>query len=499
MIESTRGMKAHRIAVLVAALGAALFIFGGLIRAAETSFPIFFPDSKLVVKADVMNRTVYLPIREIVTHLGLPYTDSIALETLTIRSGSNQLVVTKNSALISYNGQIILLPSPILREDNRWLAPMEFLTMGLTRLNGMEFRYRPGTSRIFAGNVEVPELEMNAQTLGLITRLTLRCATPITLDVKREDPTKAILAISRGPVDPGRERIDHRDRLLRSVTFDDSDGNSKIILDITREVADIRVTPADNNRIFFVDLLRTVEPVTAAPPPVAEPPAVPATAAAKPDTVPERHVRVIVIDPGHGGMDTGVKTPAGSEKDLTLLLARRLRTTLQMRLGATVLLTRDSDVALDNEARSAVANNNQANLFISLHAGYSSNKTDSTSSIFIMKEGFGESPSQTLAKDQLFLPWYLGYRTRRQGSAAAAAIFQEELLKGIPGWKFPIRTAPLAVLSSATMPSLLFELGNLNNTVNAQTLVESGFQTRLLNSIVDAVQRFSQSPQAVAN
>src|SRR2546425_214013 len=98
-------MKAHRIAVIVAALGAAVFIFGGLIRAAETSFPIYFSDGKVVVKADVMNRTVYLPIKEIIMHLGLPYTDSIALETLTIRSGSNQLVVTRNSALISYNGQ----------------------------------------------------------------------------------------------------------------------------------------------------------------------------------------------------------------------------------------------------------------------------------------------------------------------------------------------------------------------------------------------------------
>src|SRR5712692_10370417 len=151
-------MKKICIAVLVAALGAALFIF-----AADTNFPIYFPDSKLIVKADVMNRTMYLPIKEIVGHMGLPYTDSTALETLTIRSGNNRLVVTKNSALISYNDQIILLPSPILREDSRWLAPVEFLTSGLTRMTGTEFRYRPGTSRIFAGSVEAPELELNAQ------------------------------------------------------------------------------------------------------------------------------------------------------------------------------------------------------------------------------------------------------------------------------------------------------------------------------------------------
>src|SRR5262245_22196582 len=143
-------MNAYRMAVVVAALGAAVFISGGLIRAADVSFPIYFPDSKLIVKADVTNRTVYLPITEIIGRMGLPYTDSIALETLTIRSGRNQLVVTKNSALISYNGQIILLPSPILREDGRWLAPLDFLTLGLTKMTSTDFRYHSGTSRLFA-------------------------------------------------------------------------------------------------------------------------------------------------------------------------------------------------------------------------------------------------------------------------------------------------------------------------------------------------------------
>jgi N-acetylmuramoyl-L-alanine amidase len=488
-------MRALRIATLVAALGAALFISGRPIRAADVTIPIYFQDSRILLKADVMNRTLYVPIREIIAHIGLPFTDSATLETLTIRQGNNQLVVTKNSALISYNGQIILLPSPMLREDNRWLAPVEFLTMGLTRMTNLDFRSRPGSSRIFAGNFATPELEMNAQTLGPITRLTLRCEMPIKLDVKREDPTKAILLINRTPLDPVRERLDHRDRLLRSVVFDDSDGESKLALDITRDVSDLRVTSTDNNRIFFVDLLRRGEPISAAPPPTPEP----ATAsAAKPDaTNADRRVRVIVIDPGHGGMDNGVRTSTAIEKDLTLAWARRLRSALQMQLGATVLLTRDSDVAMDNEARSTVANNNQANLFISLHVGYSNNKAETSSSIFVMKDV--ETLSQTSAGDQLFLPWYFGHKTQRQSSAAAAGVLQGEVVKELPDWKIPIRSAPLAVLSSATMPSLLVEIGNLNNAANAQTLLDGAFQTKLTNAIVRAIQRFSEAPKAAGN
>jgi N-acetylmuramoyl-L-alanine amidase len=84
----------------------------------------------------------------------------------------------------------------------------------------------------------------------------------------------------------------------------------------------------------------------------------------------------------------------------------------------------------------------------------------------------------------------------RAASGGAAGILEEELNKGIPAWKFTVRTAPLAVLSSATMPSLILEVGNLNNPMSAQTLTDAGFQGKLVNTIVDAVQRFSESPQA---
>jgi len=316
------------------------------------------------------------------------------------------------------------------------------------------------------------------------------------VELKRDDQ-RAILAIDRS-VDPFRERLDHRDRMVRSVVFDDSDGNAKIVLDTTRDVTDMRLTAADNNRVYFLDLFTKREPVTEAVPP----PALPAAPAARPDVIPaERKVRVVVIDPGHGGMDTGAKSAAIAEKDFTLALARKLRSALQTRLGTTVLLTRDSDVALDNEARSAVANNNQANLFISVHAGYSTNKTDAGSSVFVMKENFGEgfTTASATGRDQLFLPWYLGYRIHQQASVSAANFLQEALSKAIPGSKFAVRTAPLAVLSSATMPSLLLEMGNLNNPMNAQTLTDASFQSRLAATIADAVQRFSESPQAAAN
>lgn len=488
-------MRSNRILFPLAALVCALFVFGSRSHAADGNFPIYFPNMKLVVKTQSINRVVYLPITDITSVMGLPYTDALALETLTVRSGNSRLVASRNSALISVNDQIILLPSPILREDGKWLGPIDYLTQGLSKLTGTEFRYRSGSSRIFAGSIDPPELLMNAQSLGPITRLTVRSSAPMNAEIRR-DGTRAVIALDRTPLDVLQERLDHKDRLVRSIVFDDSDAASKIVMDLTNEVKDLKIATADNNRVLFIDLMReaAARPTTSLPPTTPVP--------AKPDatTTPERKVRVIVIDAGHGGMDNGAVGSGVNEKDLTLVLARKLRAALQTKLGATVLLTRDSDVAMDNEARSAAANNNQANLFISLHAGYSPNKMDADSSVFIMKEDFGDVFSTTsVSRDQLFLPWYLGYRRSRGLSAQAAKILQEDLSKAIPGMQFPVRTAPVAVLCSVTMPSMLLEIGNLNNPVNAQTLMDPMFQNKLVETIVGAVQRFSSTQSPTAN
>src|SRR5262245_25493003 len=150
-------MRINRILFPLAALFCALFIFGSRSHAADGNFPIYFPNSKVVVKAQSINRVTYLPLTDIVSTMGLPYTDALALETLTIRSGSSRLVASRNSALISVNDQIILLASPVLREDGKWLGPVDYLTQGLSKVTGTEFRYRAGSSRVFVGNAEAPE------------------------------------------------------------------------------------------------------------------------------------------------------------------------------------------------------------------------------------------------------------------------------------------------------------------------------------------------------
>ena len=487
MTRST--LRRYSLLIIVAALCAAGFFYARSLHAAEEGLPIYFEDSTLTVKAQNLNRTIYIPLIDLVNHLHLPWTDATLVETFTIGSTNARVGLAKNSRFISVNDQYVLLENPILRENQQWLVPIDFLSQGLTRITGIEFRYKPGRPRIFAGKVNPIELVMNAQALGSITRLTIGTSTPVRMELQRDAVNhRAVLLMGQKAVDPLRDKLDYRDRLVRSIGFDDSDGAPKVVVDTADNIGDVRVSTAEEGRVHFVDFLRPGV-ITEALPAATAVPAV-ADAASKLDAASSKGVRVIVIDPGHGGIDTGAATAGIAEKDLTLTISRALRTELKGRLGLTVLLTRDSDVALTSEARAAVANNNQADLFISLHVGYSLDKSDVVATIYLIKEDFAAKLTPTASQDRMFLPWYMGYQPSRQASAAFAGMLQEELTKASPGIKIPRRSGPVAVLASTTMPSVSLEIGNLNTSGSPQKIMDSGFQNHIVSGIVNAVERF---------
>jgi N-acetylmuramoyl-L-alanine amidase len=456
------------------------------LSAADTDFLIYFENSTLPLKSQTFDRATYLPLADIVRHLGLAYTDATALLTFTVQGQNSKVVLTPGSAFIAVNDQPILLQTTVRRENGQWLVPLDFLSQGLSRVSGLEFRYRSGTRRIFAGRVQPADLAMNAQSLGGLTRLTLRTGASVDVDLQREAAQhRAILTIKGRPIDPSRERLDYKDALIQSVAFDDSDGSPRVVVATTDEVRDVRLTPSEENRVYFVDFIKDV---------AAEPPA-PAVAAAPPkpvNNIVTTNVRVIVIDAGHGGIESGTTNSGTLEKDLTLNLARRLRSALQSRMNATVILTRETDVAMTNEARAAVANNNQAGVFVSLHLGYSPDKNSSGSSIYVMKPDFtGGFPQADSGR--LFYPWYMAYRGSRAGSTAMATQLQQSLLSTFPTWKFPIRSGPIGVLASATMPAVVVEIGNLNSEANVKALADEAFQIRLASTIAAGIEKFSST------
>jgi len=107
---------------------------------------------------------------------------------------------------------------------------------------------------------------------------------------------------------------------------------------------------------------------------------------------------VIVLDPGHGGVETGAVGPGGvQEKEVVLDLARRLQAALQKEPGVAVVLTRDEDRQVARDERTAIANQNRAELFVSLHLNSSPAKGAAGAETYFLSAEATDDEARTVA------------------------------------------------------------------------------------------------------
>jgi N-acetylmuramoyl-L-alanine amidase len=228
----------------------------------------------------------------------------------------------------------------------------------------------------------------------------------------------------------------------------------------------------------------------------------------------------IVLDPGHGGKDQGTKGVSGLlEKDLVLDLARRVRTLLEERLGSEVVLTRDDDVFIPLEERTAIANRLRADLFVSLHANSSPFRLasgpetyylDFTSSRESMDLAARENASSNKSVSDLQdIVKKIALKDKRDESRDFAARMQRALFKsqaaGAPGKKRNrgVKAAPFIVLVGAEMPSILVEIGFLSNKLEEGSLKREEYRQSVaeaiysgLNSYIASLSHFETTERA---
>lgn len=224
-----------------------------------------------------------------------------------------------------------------------------------------------------------------------------------------------------------------------------------------------------------------------------------------PEAIPDalagpRPVHCIVIDPGHGGHDTGTIGPGGlSEKDVCLDIARRLRASLRAELpGVEIILTRDGDRFVSLEERTAIANARNADLFISVHANASQSKETSGVETFVLdpnavkKEGEAD-PELAKAKRASQVYASVGFGA---SSRALAGHVQGSLVRGISA-RNPkaardrgIKHASFAVLRGARMPSVLVEVSFVSNPEDENRLRTPAFRQRIASSLTAGVRSY---------
>jgi len=218
----------------------------------------------------------------------------------------------------------------------------------------------------------------------------------------------------------------------------------------------------------------------------------------------------IVIDAGHGGPETGAIGPGGlQEKEVTLQIARLLAAALTRVLACRVISTRDSDSAISLDDRTAVANHEKADLFLSIHANSSRIPGAKGSETYYLSLEASDKLAQEVASrenqvgptptpgagspggpDLTFILWDLAQSAHLKESSELAETIQEELNALSGTQNRGIKQAPFRVLVGATMPAVLVETAFISNPTEERALALPIFQQNIADAVARAVGRF---------
>jgi N-acetylmuramoyl-L-alanine amidase len=214
----------------------------------------------------------------------------------------------------------------------------------------------------------------------------------------------------------------------------------------------------------------------------------------------------IVIDPGHGGHDTGTIGPNGlEEKDLVLDVGRRLGKLLQSRLGADVVFTRKDDTFIPLETRTSIANQEQADLFVSIHANssrdpdargvetYYLNFTSSAEALDVAARENAASDKSVYELQDLVKK--IALKEKIEESREFASNVQHALHSGLaaksPGIRDRgVKKAPFIVLIGANMPSILAEISFVSNPGDERRLQNADYRQRIAESLYRGISKY---------
>jgi N-acetylmuramoyl-L-alanine amidase len=214
----------------------------------------------------------------------------------------------------------------------------------------------------------------------------------------------------------------------------------------------------------------------------------------------------IVVDAGHGGHDTGTVGPNGlQEKDLVLDVALRLGKLLQKKMGAEVVYTRNDDTFVPLETRTAIANQEQADLFISVHANsshdssargvetYYLNFTSSTDALEVAARE--NSVSEKSIHELQDLVKKIALKEKIDESREFASDVQNAMYNGLSTKSSKMRNrgvkkAPFIVLIGANMPSILAEISFVSNPTDERKLQTPEYRQKIAESLYRGVAKY---------
>ena len=227
---------------------------------------------------------------------------------------------------------------------------------------------------------------------------------------------------------------------------------------------------------------------------------------------------VVVLDPGHGGIDPGAQVDGVNEKDLMLTFARELKDVLLRAGGFEVALTREDDSFVSLERRVALAHRLRADVFVSLHADALSEGRAHGATVYTLSDSASDKASAALAERHNRADMLAGVDLSGQDDVVAGVLMDLARLetrpraerladairlgiadRDLPLHSRPLRHAGFSVLKSSDIPSVLLELGFLSSPRDRENLLDPEWRARMAAGLRDALAAWRIADAAAAD
>ncbi len=319
-----------------------------------------------------------------------------------------------------------------------------------------------------------------------------------------------------GEVAPGRSRIviDTAGPVLieKSFIVEAKGGQpARIVVDLVKTSEDAFAKTLVKDEITSASAIASAEETPEATEPAEE-------AAAPVQHEKKLGKRVVVIDPGHGGIDPGaIGYKRTREKDVVLAVGLKLRDALLKTGGFEVIMTRDNDKFLSLKDRVRVARDNTADLFIALHADTVRGPAASGATIYTLSDKASDAEAEALAEKENRADIIAGIDLGTESEEVAdilidlvqreskhhALVFARkavgEMKKVTDFTGKPLRSAGFVVLKAPDVPSVLVELGYLSTKQDATLLVNPKWQAKVADAMAGAVSKYFATEVAQTN
>ncbi len=349
---------------------------------------------------------------------------------------------------------------------------------------------------VFSAPQSQPVLRISAQDYDNYSRVTIQSSQPLSSSIEQNDTFVFVKIRANTPFRIQRESF--RSRFIKSVGWSQGSGSYTLTIKTEHENFSLDSFKVQNPPRLIID----IHPNKGQDPPIAET----NRSGTNPQTAdPE----CIVIDPGHGGLEAGAKGKFGTlEKDLTLAIGMKLAEIVRQTRASNVVLTRDRDVDVSLEDRSAIANNNKATVFISVHVNGSYRKgAAGPETYFLSKDAtdeesrrlaFMENNSKELenniqAEDEDLIKmilWDMAQTAYLKQSSQLAEDIQSELNLLWGTRNRGIKQAPFKVLTGVACPAVLIEVAFLSNPQEERKLLTEEYQRKIAEAIYEGLAKF---------